>query len=138
MLSLSLPVCSQTMYVFFMCFNLLNPWAGLRLPESGEIIWNVKIDSNAGVFLCSERAVKGPVVASICIGLSQFSSFCSFFFYMEPCYCRPNKHTHNFTVVRYCARHPMASLCMCELSSAKHHTLFCCCCLSCVQCGLLF
>ena len=36
------------------------------------------------------------------------------------------------------ARHSMALLCMCELSSAKQHTFFCCCCLSCVQCGLLF
>ena len=84
-----------------MCFNLMNPQAGLRLSESDEMIWNVKIDSNAGVFLCSERAVKGLVVTDICMGLSQFSLFCSFFFYMEPCYCRPNKHTHNCTVVQY-------------------------------------
>ena len=108
------------------------------MPESDEMIWNVKIDSNAGVFLCSERAVKGPVVADICMGLSQLSSFCSFFFYMEPCYCRPNKHTHNCTVVQYrsTALHGFAY--MCELSSAKQHTFFFCCCLSCVQCGLLF
>ena len=47
-------------------------------------------------------------------------------------------HTHNCTVVQYCARHHMALLCMCKLSSAKQHTFLCCCCLSCVHCGLLF
>ena len=66
------------LYVFFMCFNHMYPWAGLRLPESDEMICNVKIDSDPGVFLSSERAVKVPVVADICMGLSQLSLFCSF------------------------------------------------------------
>ena len=105
------------------------------------MILNVKMDLNAGVSICSERAVKGPVVASICIGLSQLSSFSSFPLLHGTLLMQAKQvflHTHNCTVVQYCAQHHMALLCMCKLSAAKQHKFSCCCCLSFVQCGLLF
>ena len=77
---------------------------------------DVKIDSDAGVFSYSEKAVKGPVVAVICMGLSQFSSICSFSVLHGALLMQAKQvflHTHNCTVVQYFARHHMALLCMC-------------------------